>query len=412
MLDKNTTRFINKSFKKADNVYQYSGSFIYYNYVWYYSDSSLHCFKVTPYNVIKYKPVKAKNIVVDKGSIKKYLSSYMFKNIDCFRGMLDGDWIELHIKGEESMSSSVDIYCLFHNRYDTNTIPYKLQYDIYKNGFIISINGEKIDSLFENMYPSKTLPPISNYKNNKDLINNHTSTFNNTCTHFIEPEMVYVEGGTFIMGCTDEQIDDYRKDETPAHSVTLSSFKISKYEITQKQWSMIMGENPYGNNLGDNYPITDVSWYDAQEFCKCLSELTGKQYRLPTEAEWEYAARGGNKSKGYKYSGSNNLDEVGWYIDNRDNNLNPVGEKLPNELGIYDMSGNVQEWCNDWYDFYFAEPQINPTGYSEGSSRVNRGGNIVYDAKYCDVTIRNSYAPKVRGFILGFRIVQDLQEKD
>jgi formylglycine-generating enzyme required for sulfatase activity len=216
----------------------------------------------------------------------------------------------------------------------------------------------------------------------------------------IEPQMVYVEGGTFMMGCTAEQGSDCEGSEKPAHSVTLSSFKISKYEITQEQYESVMGENP--NSLKcDNCPIEGVNWYDAQEFCERLSDATGKQYRLPTEAEWEYAARGGNKSKGYKYSGSNNLNNVGWY----EGGTHPVGQKMPNELGIYDISGNVCEWCRDWYGSYPEKEQINPMGPSTGSSRVFRGGNWIRNAPDCRVAIRDRSAPGDSGYTLGFRVV-------
>ncbi|MDR0971583.1 MAG: formylglycine-generating enzyme family protein [Bacteroidales bacterium] len=233
------------------------------------------------------------------------------------------------------------------------------------------------------------------------------TTTNNTKKTY-EPEMVVVEGGTFIMGCTDEQGSDCRSNELPAHSVTISSFSISKYEITQSQWIEIMGDLPkYGimetTYLGDNYPVMNMMLEQAIDFCTRLSELTGKHYRLPTEAEWEYAARGGNKSKGYKYSGSDNLDSVGWYIDNSYDSstdyykIHPVGEKLPNELGIYDMSGNVMEWCSDFYGPYSEEMQIDPTGPSSSSipkySAVVRGGGFSDEAEECRVTFRTNALP-------------------
>ncbi|MDR0971006.1 MAG: formylglycine-generating enzyme family protein [Bacteroidales bacterium] len=223
--------------------------------------------------------------------------------------------------------------------------------------------------------------------------------------HPAEPEMVQVEGGSFMMGCTNEQGKDCLDRELPTHSVTLSSFKISKYEITQEQYQRIMGINPSYNASGDNYPVENVSWNDAQEFCKRLSDSTGKQYRLPTEAEWEYAARGGNKSKGYKYSGSNNIDEVAWYYSNNGNKTYLVGQKLPNELGIYDMSGNVWEWCSDNYGHYTTEAQTNPIGSYTGSNRVNRGGSWDYDATYCRVANRSYDVPNAIGDMVGFRVV-------
>jgi formylglycine-generating enzyme required for sulfatase activity len=159
---------------------------------------------------------------------------------------------------------------------------------------------------------------------------------------------------------------------------------------------------------GDNYPVTNVSWGDAIKFCNRLNIATGKQYRLPTEAEWEYAARGGNQSQGYKYSGSNNLYNVGWFDVNSDSNIHIVGEKLPNELGIYDMSGNVWEWCNDWYSSYSSASQTNPTGpsYGLGSGRVGRGGSWRSIATSCRVSIRsNGNNPYNNLNDVGFRVV-------
>jgi formylglycine-generating enzyme required for sulfatase activity len=234
-----------------------------------------------------------------------------------------------------------------------------------------------------------------------------TNNSNNTpdSLQIEEPVMVQVEGGTFIMGCTAEQGEDCRDNELPAHSVTLNSFKISKYEITQKQYESVMGTNPSNNANGDNYPVENISWDDAQEYCRRLSDSTGKQYRLPTEAEWEYAARGGNQSQGYKYSGSNNLNSVGWYYDNSGSNSSTVGQKSPNELGIYDMSGNVWEWCSDWYGAYSAEVQTNPTGPSSGSHKVRRGGGWDGGAASCRVAIRDYGISNGGNDIVGFRVV-------
>ena len=217
-------------------------------------------------------------------------------------------------------------------------------------------------------------------------------------------EMVLVQGGTFTMGCTSEQGSDCDNDERPAHRVTVSTFYMSKYEITQKQWVEIMGSNP-SKFKGDNLPVEQVSWKDVQKFIRKLNAKTGKQYRLPTEAEWEYAARGGTKSKGYKYSGSNTLSNVAWYDDNSGNTTHPVGSKMPNELGLYDMSGNVWEWCGDWYGDYGSSFQTNPTGASSGSYRVLRGGGWGDDARYCRVSYRYGSHPGDRGGGIGFRLV-------
>jgi len=215
-------------------------------------------------------------------------------------------------------------------------------------------------------------------------------------------EMVFVQGGTFRMGCTEEQ-SDCQDNEKPVHNVTLSDFYIMKYEITQKQWVQVMGKNP-SNFKGDNLPVENVSWNDIRDFISELNIMTGKKYRLPTEAEWEYAARGGNKSKGYKCSGSSVVDKVAWYSDNGGGKTHPIGTKQPNELGIHDMSGNVWEWVNDWYGNYSSANQTNPTGPNTGSSRVNRGGCWYYDARSCRVSSRHNDSPDFRNNNVGFRL--------
>jgi formylglycine-generating enzyme required for sulfatase activity len=222
--------------------------------------------------------------------------------------------------------------------------------------------------------------------------------------HPNRPDMVDVEGGEFRMGSIDG-----RKNESPVHFVTLSDFRIGKYPVTQKQWNAVMDNNPpSGNRKGDNYPVENVSLSDAQKFCNALSEKTGKRYRLPTEAEWEYAARGGKKRKNYKYSGSNSLNEVGWYCENSDRTTYEVGEKEANELGIYDMSGNVWEWCSDWYGDYSNERQEDPTGPSCGSDRIIRGGSWNSNANVCRSTHRGAINPEDRHPSLGFRVVEEL----
>ena len=219
--------------------------------------------------------------------------------------------------------------------------------------------------------------------------------------------MVYVEGGTFTMGATAEQGSDADSNEKPAHQVSLSSFSIGRYEVTQEEWQAVMGSNP-SSFKGPKRPVKNVSWDDCQAFIKKLNEMTGKNFRLPTEAEWEFASRGGIKSQGYKYSGSNNLNSVAWYEDNSGNTTHDVGQKSPNELGIYDMSGNVWELCQDWYDdvgnYYRSSPQTNPMGPSSGSLRVLRGGSWNNRAGGCRVSLRGFCYPYDRDNDLGLRL--------
>ena len=218
--------------------------------------------------------------------------------------------------------------------------------------------------------------------------------------------MVFVEGGTFTMGATSEQGSDAHDYEKPIHSVTLSDYYIGETEVTQTLWQAVMGSNP-SNFKGDNLPVEKVSYEDVKEFITKLNQKTGKTFRLPTEAEWEYAARGGKKSKGYKYSGGNNIDDVAWYYGNSNNKIHPVKTKQPNELGIYDMSGNVWEWCSDWYGDYTSASQTNPQGPSSGSYgsyRVFRGGTWSDFARYCRVSYRSFEDPSSRYCDLGFRL--------
>ena len=220
----------------------------------------------------------------------------------------------------------------------------------------------------------------------------------------ISIDMVRVEAGTFTMGATPEMKDPYG-DEKPTHRVTLTNdYYIGKYEVTQALWKAVMGNNP-SNFKGDNLPVEHVSWDDCQEFISKLNRITGKTFRLPTEAEWEYAARGGNKSRGYQYSGSNNLYDVAWFGDNSGGKTHAVSTKQANELGIYDMSGNVWEWCQDGYGNYSSSSQTNPTGANSGSDRVYRGGSWIYSARCCRSSCRFYDAPSNRDDRLGLRLV-------
>lgn len=215
------------------------------------------------------------------------------------------------------------------------------------------------------------------------------------------------------MGATSEQGSEASNDEKPVHSVTLSSYYMGETEVTQALWKAVMGsetsynggwENKYGK--GDNYPVYRVSWKNIQEFIRKLNQKTGKNFRLPTEAEWEYAARGGKKSNGYKYAGSNNIGNVAWYTDNSGSKTHLVKTKSPNDLGLYDMTGNVWEWCQDWYDSYYYKrsPSRNPQGASSGSDRVLRGGGWNHSARGCRVSFRSGSDPGFRNCDGGFRL--------
>ena len=218
----------------------------------------------------------------------------------------------------------------------------------------------------------------------------------------ISIEMVKVEAGTFMMGETKE-MENPDEDDEPVHQVTLTNdYYIGKYEVTQALWQAVMGSNP-SEFKGDNLPVETVSWDDCQEFISKLNRMTGRKFRLPTEAEWEYAARGGKKSRGYLYSGSSNIDDVAWY-GNNDDTTHPVGMKKANELGIYDMTGNVWEWCQDLYEEYSGLSQTNPTGAAIGDVFLSRGGSSGNDATSCRPIVRNCYTSDERFGGLGLRL--------
>ena len=225
-------------------------------------------------------------------------------------------------------------------------------------------------------------------------------------------EMVKVDGGSFQMGATPEvnfdnsvlengmQVMDYSR---PIHKVYVNDFYIGKYEVTQKLWKAVMGNNP-SEFKGDDLPVENVSWMDANVFISLLNKKTGKNYRLPTEAEWEFAARGGNQSKKYAYSGGNNPDTVAWHLFNSDNKTHPVGQLLPNELNLYDMSGNVWEWCYDWFAPYTENPQHNPHGPQNGDFRIFRGGSWFYVSLDSKTANRNGSRPNEAFNYVGFRL--------
>lgn len=217
--------------------------------------------------------------------------------------------------------------------------------------------------------------------------------------------MIMVEGGTFMMGTTNERGSNMDSDEEPVHQVTLDNYWIGDSEVTQELWQAVMGSNP-SYNITENTPVERVTWDDCQVFITKLNSLTGENFRLPTEAEWEFAARGGNASKGYRFSGSNNLDSVAWYMDNSLGTTHPIKTKGANELGIYDMSGNVYEWCADKYGRYSSSPQTNTTGANYGSYRVLRGGCWAFEAGCCHVAERYYNSPTGANHYYGLRLAQ------
>ena len=236
-------------------------------------------------------------------------------------------------------------------------------------------------------------------------------------------DMVLVEGGTYMMGDPNGDWDNEYCIEVP-HKVTLSSFYICKYEVTEALWTAVMGSNPSKYPSGDNYPVEQVNWYDCQDFVEKLSELTGRHFRLPTEAEWEYAARGGKRSRGYRYSGSYNLDEIGWHAGNAKSDSwrtfgdkKEVGTKKPNELGLYDMTGNVSEWCQDKLDieYYHHSPSINPQGPDRSTYKDNRcfrGGSVCDDDKYDRLKVYTRFSsgmpPEEKSFYIGLRLAMSV----
>ncbi len=218
-------------------------------------------------------------------------------------------------------------------------------------------------------------------------------------------KMIAVKGGTFTMGATPEQVGG-DPDELPTHEVTLSNYYIGETEVTQELWAAVMGENPENLPSSMLHPVEKVSWEDCQYFVSKINELTGETFHLPTEAQWEFAARGGIYGHGQLYSGGNTIDEVAWYAFNASGVPHPVKTKAPNELGIYDLSGNVWEWCSDWYGPYSSSSQVDPVGPASGSHRVVRGASWLNSDLSCRVAKRGHDDPVNRSPCGGFRLAQ------
>ena len=263
---------------------------------------------------------------------------------------------------------------------------------------VIAIIGAIVSMFYYNLQGGS--PDISAETSVNEAWTNETKTFEANGVSFT---MIPVEGGTFTMGATSEMTEPF-SDEEPTHQVTLSSYYIGETEVTQALWKAVMGSNPSGFK-GDNLPVEKVSWDDCQTFISRLNSLTGKRFRLPTEAEWEFAARSGNQSRHTQYSGSSRIDNVAWYKGNSGKKTHLVKTKQPNELGIYDMTGNVWEWCQDWYDSYSSYAQTDPTSASSGSDRVSRGGSWGDSPRFCRSSYRNCWSPWKLGTNLGLRLV-------
>ena len=285
----------------------------------------------------------------------------------------------------------------------------KQDYNSLTRIFVID-EGEKMsfnETLASVYYKGETQKITDNSRDKKETFTVKHSGENEIFTvNGVSFTMIKVEGGTFQMGATSEQGRDAFGAEKPVHSVMLSDYYIGETEVTQELWEAVMGNNP-SRYKGLQNAVETVSWNDCKEFIYRLNKLTGKNFRLPTEAEWEYAARGGDKSMGYKYSGSNNIEDVAWYKANSNSSVRNVKRKSPNELGIYDMSGNVWEWCEDWYKskYYKESPTNNPMGPSSGSLRVLRGGSwLSSSARHCRVSRRSSMNPDYVRYYSGLRL--------
>lgn len=270
------------------------------------------------------------------------------------------------VNGDGSVTS-VDITVIYNYLLNGNLEFPESSYDVNKDGYITSVDITEIYNALLNGMP------------------NSTTEYTVNGVTFV---MVNVKGGTFTMGNPNYQSDEDYYDEGPVHQVTVSSFSIGQTEVTQELWYAVMGWNYSGHGGNLQYPVEYVNYEMCQNFIAKLNEMTGLNFRLPTEAEWEFAARGGNKSQGYLYSGSNNIDDVAWYKNNSGNETHVVATKAPNELGIYDMSGNVWEWCSDWYADYSAGAQVNPTGPETGGEKVMRGGSWYGKDKKCRISER------------------------
>jgi formylglycine-generating enzyme required for sulfatase activity len=266
--------------------------------------------------------------------------------------------------------------------------------DVFSQPFHVDMPGTEV--LLE-----VKLQQLINIRVNAEAQNNYTKT-NEETELSKRIAMVTIPGGSFEMGS-----NDGNPDERPVHRVNVNTFQMGVFEVTQAQWVAVMGENPSHFQDCDDCPVESVSWDDVQEFIKRLNQKTGKNYRLPTEAEWEFAAGGGRKGRHTVFSGSNTINAVGWYVTNSQGLTHPGGKKNPNEFGLYDMTGNVWEWCQDWYsaDYYASSVADNPQGPSSGKNKVFKGGGWFNNERRCRIAARDSNPPDGAYNYLGFRLV-------
>ncbi len=309
--------------------------------------------------------------------------------------------VYMRVEIEDSKTTTVEIPLIFGKEITVTSVP---------DGAFVIVQGDTLG-----VTPLSFVLKFGNHevmlvKNDEVLVETiHVSptgkkVFDYTLKQSNDPfygQMVLVKGGTFKMG---DVLGIGNAEEKPVHDVTLSDFYIGKYEVTQAQWQLVMGDNPSHYKGCDNCPVERVSWDEVQVFITKLNLLTGKKYRLPTEAEWEYAARGAGLSQGFRYAGGNNINFVSWYSGNSQGKTQPVGTMKPNELGLYDMSGNVWEWCSDWFDDFTATPKENPEGPEEGDYKIVRGGSWYGYIGGSRVTCRGSDEPANKRSYIGFRV--------
>lgn len=319
------------------------------------------------------------------------------------------NWIKVN---ESLPKKGKDVLCMM--RTDEGKIMPVIRWRSEYDDTVVDSNGFTIYKPTEVEVVAWMEIPKYKHSNSSKKANRSSKSIKTFTVNGISFNMIYVEGGTFTMGATPEQGDDASFHEKPVHDVALSNYYIAETQVTQELWQAVMGNNP-SKFRGAKRPVENVSWNECKAFIEKLKQLTRKKFRLPTEAEWEYAARGGNKAQGYTYAGSNTIGNVAWCYNNSyvkgsshpDYGTHPVKQKKANELGLYDMTGNVWEWCYDWYnsEYYLSSPQMDPIGPSSGSERVLRGGDWGASGRFSRIATRLYYSPTGYTPYFGFRLV-------